>query len=60
MSMFHKIPSLKEKLLSHEILFLKVKLIFYKIKIYHMAGGYLCLEADVEIFMRCLTNESNT
>ena len=50
MSMFHKIPSLKEKLLSHEILFLKVKLIFYKIKIYHMAGGYLCLEADVEIF----------
>ena len=25
-----------------------------------MAGGYLCLEADVEIFMKCLTKESNT
>lgn len=46
--------------MSHKILSLKKKFIYYKIKIYHMAGGYLCLEADVEIFMKCLTKESNT
>ena len=39
--------------MSHKILSLKKKFIYYKIKIYHMAGGYLCLEADVEIFMKC-------
>lgn len=46
--------------MSHKILSLKKKFIYYKIKIYHMAGVYLCLEADVEIFMKCLTKESNT
>ena len=59
-SMFQKILSFKEKFMSHKILSLKKKFIYYKIKIYHMAGVYLCLEADVEIFIKCLTKESNT